>query len=162
MGSWDGDDDYSPPNLGFVTACPGLTELTVIYPSSKHDAHITAEEAGIAHSAISELGIACKVLPDFSTLQIVYFPVFTPSVICPACREMWCQKHWLSTRRKRESKERMKGLKDWAIDCLKGPAMECREGEGRTRTTLRLIKLNRDPLRPLFFCGSVKIEEYEV
>ena len=31
----------------------------------------------------------------------------------------------------------MRGVKDWAIDCLKKPQMGCREGEGRKKVVLR-------------------------
>lgn len=64
----------------------------------------------------------------------------------------------------------MKGVRDWAIECLKKPETECQEGEGRKTTTLRVIKL--DPLLtelsygypelPRFVLGSVNVGEYEV
>ena len=59
-------------------------------------------------------------------------------------------------------KKYVKGVKDWTMDCLKSPKPGCLEGEERKRTTLRVIKLTRDPLRPMFYRGSVKIEEHEV
>jgi len=65
----------------------------------------------------------------------------------------------------------MRGVKDWAIDCLKRPETGHREREGRKGTTLRVIELssvpngfpmygNGGPLR--FHLGSVKVEVCEV
>jgi len=65
----------------------------------------------------------------------------------------------------------MKGVKDWAIDCLKRPGMGHRKGGGRKETTLRVIELSsifdplpryRDSGLPVFHLGSVKVEEYKV
>lgn len=65
----------------------------------------------------------------------------------------------------------MKGVKDWAIDCLKRPKTGCCKGGGRKETTLRMIELSSvfdqfprygegGLLR--FYLGPVKVEEYEV
>lgn len=53
----------------------------------------------------------------------------------------------------------MKDLEAWAVDCLKGPKIGCREGEGR-KTTLRAIKFGS--LLPRQSSESVKVEEYRV
>ena len=145
-----------------MVACPGLTELTVICPSSI-DAQVTRTTVPLdpvesVRSAISELVIACKALPDLDTLQIVYFPVFPPSMIC-ACNSVWCNIHRPSTEERQALRDYMKGVKDWVIDCLKRPETGCQR---RKKITLRVIKLTRDPLRPLLYRGSAKVEEYEV
>ena len=65
----------------------------------------------------------------------------------------------------------MKGVENWAIDCLKKSKRGRDEGGGRKETTLRVIELssvfNQHPrwgdenlLR--FHVGSVKIVEHEV
>ena len=59
-------------------------------------------------------------------------------------------------------KEHMMCAKNRAIECLKGQKTACQEIEGGKRTTLRVIELTREPLRPMFYRGSMKVEEYEV
>ena len=60
-----------------------------------------------------------------------------------------------------ELRKHMKGVNDWAIHCLKGQKMGHQEGEGRKRTTLKAIKLTRDP-RSMSNLVSVNAEEHEV
>ena len=121
-----------------MVACSRLTELSVIYPYpydtfQETDKGILFDPAGRARSAVSELIVACKALPDFNTLQIVRLPIRPPSPICNCdgpCEyfhpriplEQW----------ERILGEQMKYLEEWAIDCL--------EREGRKGTTLRTIQ----------------------
>ena len=65
----------------------------------------------------------------------------------------------------------MRGVKDWAINCLKRPETEYRKGGGRKETMLRVIELSSvaDQSRRYgesgllkFYLGSVKVEEHEV
>jgi hypothetical protein len=113
--------------------CPMLSELTVFYPHSGNTlaGGILPDGIGSAHSVISELVSACKALPDFDTLQIVHF-LGTP--LSPSSTEQWEQ-------------ELTGQVKDW-IDHLKKPRTRCREGEGRKKTTLRVIELSPDLSRP--------------
>ena len=124
-----------------------------------------------ACSAISELVNECKALEDFSILQIVHLSLTTVPVRC------WCgftrcgALGPYSETQKQALREQMKGVKDWAIDCLKRPERGRREREGRKGTTLRVIELsstlNRFPTYgdgglQRFHLGSVKAEEFEV
>jgi len=65
----------------------------------------------------------------------------------------------------------MKGVKDWAIDCLERRETGCRKGGARKETMLRIIELSSvfdkfprysDGGLLRFYLGPVKIEEYEV
>ena len=189
VGSRVGNGDRLPPTSGFVAACPGLTELTIICSPSL-DTEITTSETlfdlvGKTRSAISELVTLCKALPDFDTLQIVYIPILPRSPIC-RCGKLWCPRHPLSVERDQASKNYIKPIKDWAMEYLERPRTECQEGEGsmgialrerlgdvklasskrsetgRKRTTLRVIKLAREPLNSISHRAPVMVEEYEV
>ena len=111
-----------------MTACPKLTELTIIapYPHGAPDREtgIPFGPAGRAHSAISELVIACKVLPYFDALQIVCI-------------------------HKHTSEQQMKLLMTWAINYLK-PETGRQEEEGGKRTVLMVVKFSPG-------CRSVKV-----
>jgi len=85
---------------------------------------------------------ACKALPDFKTLEIVYLTLTTPPPTC------WCWVVGCSTKkglaavpysewRKEEAREEMRGAKDWAIDCLKKLKMGSQEGEGKKKAALK-------------------------
>lgn len=141
-----------PPPSEFVAACPRLTELTIVCP---HPNDGPVAEMGIlpdptesVRSAVLELVIACKVLPDFDTLQIVHFP--------HRGRHEARDRNGNSREPKR-SRDEVKGLKDWMINCLKSETGR-QEEEGRKKTTLRVIKLSPD--RPLL--SSVEVEVYTV
>jgi len=65
----------------------------------------------------------------------------------------------------------MKGVKDWAIECLKRPETGRPEGGERKGMTLRVVELSsifgRFPRHGdggllKFYLGPVKVEEYEV
>ena len=142
-----------------MAACPRLTELTIIYPDPI-DAHQTLgtgiifDPIGGAPSAVLELITACNALPDFDTLQIVHLPSPTPSLMGCGCNEGVRGRCKPSREQLNQTREEVKGLRDWAIDCLKKSEM----GEGGKRTTLRAIRLDRD--HP--FSGFVEVEVYEV
>ena len=143
---------------GFVAACPRLTELTVIsHYAQNAGRRVSLDLAGRARSAISELVVACKTLPDFDTLQIVHFPIVPTRSEC-WCGLKGCGSHWPSVGWWEPALEKqVKDLTAWVVGCLKGPKMGRREVEGR-RITLRVIEFG--PGRP---CQSpVKVEEYEV
>jgi len=55
-------------------------------------------------------------------------------------------------------------LKDWAIDCLRRPGVECAEKGvvGRRETVVRVIELSPNRPRPVFHLSSVKVAEYQV
>ena len=166
MGSRGENIDLLPPISGFINACPRLTELTVIYPHP--DTTLPPAEtggpfdrAGSARSAISELVIACKALPDFDTLQIVYFPSVKPLMMC-GCYRMRYGILWSEERRKRVLllREEVECMKDWAMDCLRKPEAGCRDGEARKNTTLRVTELS--PASSSVHLGSVRVKEYKV
>jgi len=104
---------------------------------------------------MSELVIACKALPDFETLQILYFPTAPPHPIC------WCGHHGPSREQWEQAlREQGEIIKDLAMDCLKAQKMECQEEEGRKRTTVRVVKLT--PATPRgSHPGYVNVEECE-
>ena len=140
-----------------MIACPKLTELTMFFPhryqakDGKMD--FLSDQARRARDAIFNLVGACKVLPDFATLQIVRFPINPPHLAC------WCGREECSHRPSMERWEQaltkqMKDLEERAMDCLRMPRTGCREGEGR-RLTLRVIKFRRG-------CRPAKVEECEV
>ena len=165
-----------------MVACPKLTELTVLCPhpyprlhphdTPGRDIEYLLETIEAARSAILELVNACKTLPDFDTFQIVHFSITTP----PPTRLCW---PWqcgglgsYTEEQKQVLRELIQTVKDVAIDCLKELETGCQQGEGRTKTTLRIIELNSvltdTPRRlshgasPIFHLSSVKVEEYGV
>ena len=125
-----------------MAACLRLTELTLIYPRG-FDARVTEpgvtlDRVGITRSTTIELVSACKALLNFNTLQIVHF--FGPKVL-------------------------VEGVKDLTVHCLKTPEMGCQEGEGRKKTTLRVIGLCRYRIPGKIQPGAVvvgNVEVYEV
>ena len=110
-----------------------------------------------ARSAVLQLVIACKALPDFDTLQIVHSPSLTPG-LPSRCHQGVRARHAHSGEQLKRSREDVKDLKDWAINCLKRSKGGCQEGEGRRGTTVRVIELSPD--RSLL--GSVDVEVREV
>ena len=131
------------PTSGFLAACPRLTELTVAFPRSYRgqvmEGGILPDPAERAHSAMSELVLACKALPDFDTLQIVRTLIVPPDLVC-WCGRRDCSRHGPSEEQWEHTLEkRAKDLEEWAVVCLKKPRTGCQEGE-RRRTTLRIIK----------------------
>ena len=109
-----------------------------------------------ARSAISDLVGACRALPDFDTLQIALFPIIRPPSrtynLCRRCPDCDCDQEW----RTEIPGKHPKGLEEWAMDCLKSKT-GCREGEGRGRTTFRVIKFGDEtPCQ-----STVEVEEYE-
>ena len=145
-----------------MAALPRLTELTLLYPHP-YDTHVTKtgiplDRDGIIRSATLEHLNACRVLPDFDTLQIVYFILGEPIFLCggmrvslpPTDQEKWALR------------EQVKGVKDLAVDSLKKVKAGCWEGEGRKKTIMRVIEL--DPYLPPegYRLDSVKVEVLEV
>ena len=135
--------DSLPPTPGFVAACPKLTELTVVYPrpgdNGATETGYLLDPVETARSAASELANACKSLPDLDTFQIVHF------ALSDGCIR---QLHALG--------ENLGSAKDLVINCLKEPKTECREGEGRKKTTVRVVKLVRRGSSPALPFGSCK------
>ena len=110
-----------------------------------------------ARSAVSELVVACKALPDFDTLQILYFPTEPPRPIC------WCGTHGPSKEQwDRSLREQVDSMKDLVLGCLKSPKMGHQEGKGRKKTTVRVIRFGPVRPRPNHHPGPMKVEQYEV
>ena len=107
------------------------------------------------------------MLPDFDTFQIIYFP-HAQRMECGNLEPSVVQRE----QEKRTLTEEVKGMKDWAMDCLRKPPAKagCREGDGEERknTVLRVIELNSElsHLDPSIYLqlamGSVRVEEYEM
>jgi hypothetical protein len=133
---------------GYVAACPRLTELTVLCPFKQETEIIPLDIVESVRLAISELIDACKTLPDFNTLQIVYLTLDLLPIYPIAA---------LTERRNQALRVQVKDVKDWAIDCLKKP----KTGRGKKKATLRVIELMQHGCRT-FGLDSVKVEEYEV
>lgn len=150
------------PSPEYMAAFPRLTELTLIYP---HPYDITVTETGIlldmveiVRSTTLKLVNTCRSLPDFETLQIVHFLLGEPLPIrgpgTTGYGSVPC-----SDYRKQELRERVKGVRDLAIDSLKAKA-GCREGEGR-KVMLRVIELNPHLSLVGDHLGSAEVEEVE-
>jgi len=141
-----------------VATCQRLTELTIIYPhlhnTSLWKTGDPLDTVELAHSATLKLIKACKALPDFDTIQIVYF--LSGHVLLRRRHVDLLSSEQVS----RALREQVKGVTDLAINCLKEPGPGCREGEGR-KTTVRVIELSPDHPGPQPYLGPVKVEEYE-
>ena len=147
-----------------MVACPRLTELTIIfhhqYDVKNAEMGILLDPAGGARTAMSELVVACKALPNFDALQVVRGTIIPPRRAC------WCgwggcvSRMNSSEQQERALRKQTEDMKDWAIDCLKKPETECQEGEERERkkTTLRVFTFG--PGHPCHSSG--KVEVYEV
>jgi hypothetical protein len=138
-----------------VAACPKLTELTVIWPNLIPVQNTTPEygfdQVGRARSATSELVDACKALPDFDTFQIIH-----------GYGSIYQSVDFDVRRQKLEGRGYVDGVRDLAINCLKGRETGYREGEGRKKTMVRVIERVGGSLYPIFKLDSVRVEEYEV
>ena len=147
-----------------MAACPRLTELTVVFHhqyDAKHaEMGILLDPAGGARSAMSELVVACKALPDFDILQVVRVTINPVHLVC------WCG--WGGCGSRMDSSEQQEeilriqteDMKDWAIDCLKKPETGFQKGEKRKRKRITMRVFVFGPGRPCHSSG--KVEEYEV
>jgi hypothetical protein len=137
-----------------VSACPRLTELTVIYPHPhtvmNAEMGYLLDPVGSVRSATSELVNACKGLPDFDTFQIVH-----------GCGPVYSDEDLRMKQQRQELREQADGAKDVAIKCLKELETGCREGERRKKTTVCVIELVAGR-RQKIYLDSVKVEVYEV
>ena len=151
LGSLDVGSNSPPPTLGFVAACPRLTELTVIcpHPDSTEDTETgyLLDPVGSVLSATSEFVNACKALPDFDTFQIVHGCGLAYIEVGPGA-EQW----------RRVLGEHVDGAKDLAINCLKELETGYREGEQRKKTTVRVIELLAGSSCPNFYLVSTECE----
>ena len=101
---------------------------------------------------MSKLIVACKAHKDFNTLQIVRFPMAPPPVNCLCDGPCECDQ--LSVTLWEQMLERhVKGLGEWAIECLKKPEKGCLEGKGRKTITARTVEFS--------YYHPVKVKEYE-
>jgi hypothetical protein len=145
------------PTPVFAAACPKLTELTIIWP------HLdTVEDTEAGHrldrvesvrsiTITSELVSACKALPYLDTFQIVY-----------GYRPMYREADVSVRRRRQVLREHVDSAKDLAISCLKALETGYQEGEGRKKTTVRVIELVARSPYPNFHLDYVRVEECEV
>ena len=150
-----------------MAAFPRLTELTVLCPHP-HYSRVTATVTGIPFDVVEvtrsitlELVDACKALPDFDTFQIVHFlPSTAPPSILDRCVISSLRLPPVE-RQNRALKERVNDLKARAKDRLREPNTGCQEGEGRRRTTLRVIGLSVCDSPAGSHLDPLTIEEYE-
>ena len=150
----------SPLTIGFVAACPKLTELSIVYPyPCDGDVDLGMETSARlvrnVRSAMLELANTCKALPDFDTFQIVLFSLPVVDEISEYERTHDPAPLFYNLR---------SGLgsgKDLVINCLKEPETGRREGEGKKKTTVRVIELV-EKFPPILRPGSAKVGEYEV
>jgi len=111
---------------------------------------------------MSELVRACLALPDFDTLQIVHFLLPEYGLMgVPHSRTPSTGLGWKQTLR-----EQVKGVRDSAIDCLKRVKAGRLDGEGTTKTTLKVVELS--PYRfyfahdgCLYYLDYVNVKEFE-
>ena len=145
-----------------MAACPRLTELTVVFHHKCDVQHagtgILFDPAGGAHSAMLELVVGCKALPDFDTLQVVRITLAQVHSSC-GCGWGGCSSRMDSSEQQEEIlRKQTEDMKDWAIGCLKKPEIGWREGEERKRIMLRVFMFG--PGRPCHSSG--KVGEYEI
>ena len=102
-----------------------------------------------------ELIVACKALQDFNMLQIVRLPMRPPPQRCD-CNGPCVNFHpnYPVIEWERSMEKHVKGLGEWAVDCLKKQKKGRLKGKGRKRITLRTIEFGYD--------HPVKVKEYEV
>jgi len=148
-----------------VAACSGLTELTLIYPypdgTLVSETGVPLDVVETTHSAAIELVNACKSHPDLDTIQIVHF---VGRDLYPSAARGYRLEDGSPTsmeRRRQELRTRVKGVKDLVVDCLKKPKTGCQEGEGRKKTTLRVIELDTYRLTGELFLDSMRVEKVE-
>jgi hypothetical protein len=155
QGSLDVGGGSLPPTLGFVVACPKLTELTIVYPCLGDGEAETGHHLGLSESvrfATLELVNACKALPDFDTFQIVHFPL-------PSLDSSWGPVRTYDPSEPFHELWRDLGSgEDLVINCLKEPETGCWEGEGKKKTTVRVITL----VYGYYSKFHPEVEEYEV
>ena len=147
-----------------MVACPRLTELTVSFRYMYYSKHAKTgtliDPIGGARSAMSELVVACKALPDFNTLQIVRENAVPTPLIC-RCEWGGCGSRVGSSEEREEiSRKQTEDMKNWTMDCLKKPEVGFQEGEERERKRIMLRVFMFCPGRPCHSSGEV--EEYEL
>ena len=131
------------------------------HPHDTVEAGNLLDTVGTVHSAMLELVNACRVLPDFDTLQIVHVLLGESVLICGSIRITLT----LTDQRERALREQMEGVRDLALDSLRKVKAGC--WEGKEKVMLRVIELS--PHFPLVgprlgaaHLGSVKVEGFEV
>ena len=111
------------------------------------------DPTGGARSAMSELVVACKALPDFDTLQVVH--------VTAVPMYMMCWRGWVgcgsrmpgsSERQEEVLRRQTEGMKYWVMDCLKKPETEYQGEKERKRTALRVFTFG--PGRPCHNSGK--------
>ena len=140
-----------------MTACPKLTELTIIclHParSNHSECGFLAKPIKAAHPAMLGLVGACRVLPNFNTFQIVYFPSAGPLQVTSWGRtEVQFPMSIELPKQQRRVRKEAKYVRDLLMDCLKQTGM---------KATLKFVELGSGFFGP-FPLDSAKVEVYEV
>ena len=140
-----------------MAALPRLTELTLLYPHPYDTLAMKTvmplNRDGIIRSATLELLNACRALPDFNALQIVYLISDETRFLCGTRVSLPATDQQKRALRKQ--------VKDLAVDSLKKAKAGCWEGEGRNKTTMRVIELDQYSTSVGYRLASVKVEELE-
>ena len=141
-----------------MAACPRLTELSVISPYPYDyfgwsDWDVLLEWARMVRPAMSDSIVACKAHQDFNTLQIVRLPMEPPPRDCRCDEPCECGSIPMTSWERMLAKH-VKGLGEWAMECLEKARTGCLKGEGRKRITVRTVEFSYD--------YPVKVKEYEV
>jgi hypothetical protein len=128
----------------FVTACPRLTELSVICPhqddyEKMRDTRRPSGPVRAAEAAMSEIVHVCKALPDFNTLQIVHYLYVWYRVPHRGAEEAeLAYLYHQAEEKKQKLRELTYTVKGVAVDGLKQNGFW-----GRRKMTLRVIELKR-------------------
>lgn len=137
------------PTSGFATVCPQLTELTFFYPLPGHiqkTKHGVDSETLQTARIIPEIVNACRLLPNFDTVQIVY--CFGDPLPRPSRSLFWRNPGYDNTvntwcERRIMFEEELQVVKDKVIRALE--QNKCDGGgageEGRDRVMVRVIEL---------------------
>ena len=124
-----------------MAACPKLTELTIVCPdlvrNNFSETGFLTEHIRTTRPAMLELVNACRVLPNFDTFQIVYFPTAGQEVYLYG-RESDERVELL--RRQRRMRKEAKDVGDLLLDCLKLTGM---------KATYRFIELELESSEPI-------------
>ena len=134
-----------------------LTELTLLFPNGTESCKIRSQYE-VVSAKILDIITACKALPDFDTIQIVYFPREPPDIFRSSDGQWYdvgADPVWGFIREK---------LGHWMdAGVIRSRQSEYGEGEGESgkKTTLRLVELGSDHPDTIIV-DSVEVREYEV
>lgn len=118
-------------------------------------------------SATLEMIHACKALPDFDTfqiVQIVQIALYLTPTPSPSILDRWLRGHKKSSLSSIVWRPVLKeqSVKDWAMARWKRSETGRQEGEGKKRSTLKVIELSMHGTVERYHLDSLAVEECEV